>query len=818
MTLFRLIPAVLAAAVLWTSAVHAQGCGPSNPNCIVPTAPNGTSTNQAASTKFVQNAFAGGSSLALPNTQIFIGGLDGLVHAQVLSGAGDCTMSLANNGVATFTCTKTNGVNFGPFATGANAANLTGTVSVNRFNSGINASGSTYLNGSGTWSAPPSQSNAAQFGIVCDGVTDDGPAFITAFNALAGAPLILPAGTCRIATTAFYNKWLASGTGLLTQPGPKIIGQGRQVTNIEADVANGYAIAINPDWAAANKSLFVLTPGTAGSLASNTYNIVLTVSDPGGNEVFVAQPKTTGVVTGPNGSVAMTLQPVNTGYCYNIYIGTGTPANYATVSGTDAICRPAGAVVITAIGSAHAFPVNKLAIWQETAISDLSIINATATANASGVLWTRVGYSTMSNVYMRGLTGSGLVIPNWNGDGDGSFVVTIDKSKFQAITGWCINAGGNTLEFSNFTVSNSVFDLCGIEPSNMNVNFTMTAITNANPGVVTTASPHTLLFGDQIFIAGVTGMSLPSGLYRACGAVSGSTFSLCNLNGDNVNTTSLGAYTASSGTEQLSWRPPRMQANGNGASLSGAIAYTGLISNFINNGFTQNKNTSIYMTEAGTNDNSTLISNDFENTAGKAVYVASVVNLNMINNECLTTVGLGTTISCVQFGTGLNQGGAQNVTMDGWKIRSDVAGISANGFEQLKGAGGLIYKHTFTVKNAFWQNWVAAVKYFNFGGNSVPLFWARFDGKTGSTCTLADSFNISTCVRNSLGDYTLTFNNPSLDGNYTVSGIGQDIGVASGIMNMVSSSTTSINVRCLGLGGGVQDCNTVSVQGFGNPN
>lgn len=36
----------------------AQGCGPQNPNCIVPTAPFGTNNNQAASTAFVQAAIA----------------------------------------------------------------------------------------------------------------------------------------------------------------------------------------------------------------------------------------------------------------------------------------------------------------------------------------------------------------------------------------------------------------------------------------------------------------------------------------------------------------------------------------------------------------------------------------------------------------------------------------------------------------------------------------------------------------------------------------------------------------------------------------
>ncbi|RXH32006.1 hypothetical protein [Bradyrhizobium zhanjiangense] len=40
--------------------VQAQGCGPQNANCIVPTAPVGTSDNRAASTAFVQNQIASG--------------------------------------------------------------------------------------------------------------------------------------------------------------------------------------------------------------------------------------------------------------------------------------------------------------------------------------------------------------------------------------------------------------------------------------------------------------------------------------------------------------------------------------------------------------------------------------------------------------------------------------------------------------------------------------------------------------------------------------------------------------------------------------
>lgn len=48
------------------------GCGADNPNCIVPTAPNGDSSNRAASTAFVQGLLTGGASPQLANS-VFAG-------------------------------------------------------------------------------------------------------------------------------------------------------------------------------------------------------------------------------------------------------------------------------------------------------------------------------------------------------------------------------------------------------------------------------------------------------------------------------------------------------------------------------------------------------------------------------------------------------------------------------------------------------------------------------------------------------------------------------------------------------------------------
>jgi hypothetical protein len=46
----------------------AQGCGPQNPNCIVPTAPPGTNDNRAASTAFVEDAVSGVSGAPCTTT------------------------------------------------------------------------------------------------------------------------------------------------------------------------------------------------------------------------------------------------------------------------------------------------------------------------------------------------------------------------------------------------------------------------------------------------------------------------------------------------------------------------------------------------------------------------------------------------------------------------------------------------------------------------------------------------------------------------------------------------------------------------------
>lgn len=68
-------------------------------NTICPTAANGDSTNKCASTQFIQNAFAGGSSLALQSAYIFIGNASNIATPRLISGDG----TFSNLGVLTIT-------------------------------------------------------------------------------------------------------------------------------------------------------------------------------------------------------------------------------------------------------------------------------------------------------------------------------------------------------------------------------------------------------------------------------------------------------------------------------------------------------------------------------------------------------------------------------------------------------------------------------------------------------------------------------------------------------------------------------------------
>lgn len=108
------------------------------------------------------------------------------------------------------------------------------------------------------------------------------------------------------------------------------------------------------------------TPGTAGSLATNNYFIVVTASDTQNQyESRVYQVSGSLAVTGPNGSIAVTL-PALVGFTFNVYIGlTSSPANLGLaaagpttgpLTGQATQLAPNQTVIITGTGVAQVPP------------------------------------------------------------------------------------------------------------------------------------------------------------------------------------------------------------------------------------------------------------------------------------------------------------------------------------------------------------------------------------------------------------------------------------------------------------------------------
>src|SRR6516162_8970983 len=99
------------------------------------------------------------------------------------------------------------------------------------------------------------------------------------------------------------------------------------------------------------------------------------------------------------------------------------------------------------------------------------------------------------------------------------------------------------LEFGNFYIRFFSNGAPILEPPT-----TISAATNANPGVITDTA-HGYANGDWIFITGVVGMVQLNNDYFIVQSVTANTYTLTDLNGNAINTTLFGAY-ISGGTAQ----------------------------------------------------------------------------------------------------------------------------------------------------------------------------------------------------------------------------------------------------------------------------
>lgn len=65
---------------------------------------------------------------------------------------------------------------------------------------------------------------------------------------------------------------------------------------------------------------------------------------------------------------------------------------------------------------------------------------------------------------------------------------------------------------------------------------------------------------------------------------------------------------------------------------------------------------------------------------------------------------------------------------------------------------------------------------------SASKAWVNFDGKTGAVATVKSSFNVTSVVRNSLGNYTITFTTAFANASYAIAGCGVDPGAHIGLI------------------------------------
>jgi hypothetical protein len=102
--------------------------------------------------------------------------------------------------------------------------------------------------------------------------------------------------------------------------------------------------------------------------------------------------------------------------------------------------------------------------------------------------------------------------------------------------------------------------------------------------------------------------------------------------------------------------------------------------------------------------------------------------------------------------------------------------------------------------------------------------WVNF-GYVSSALTVRASFNVTSVVRNSTGDYTITFTNPLPDANYSVcfANIGYgatNVSITTVIKGVVGTGATNKTASALTIqtgssaSGGLLDCSDISVNIF----
>lgn len=334
----------------------------------------------AAQGPIVQPAGSGGSSTP--------GGTSGQSqynNGGVFAGytvGGDCTLVTSTGAIA---CLKTNGVSFGALATSTDAANLTGTVSVNRFNGGTNADSTHFLRGDGSWAVPAGGTGCVPPGAPNAILIDNGAGACpdSAATASAAGRIVTPAATT---TQAMFN--MPHGAA----PTSPVNGDVWTTTSGIFVRING--VTVGPLSSGGAPTVFTGNPGQPAAVSSSSVYTLEGLANSGVSSC------TCSIVVGPSGIVDMVVTGVGYnstdattlhGISWQLYAGTGTPPAFGT-----AVTGTCGTTSCTALGV-----TNQITFSPAPTASNLQI-PFTATWALTGqtpgtTVWVDLGAKGLSN-------------------------------------------------------------------------------------------------------------------------------------------------------------------------------------------------------------------------------------------------------------------------------------------------------------------------------------------------------------------------------------------------------------------------------------
>lgn len=138
---------------------------------------------------------------------------------------------------------------------------------------------------------------------------------------------------------------------------------------------------------------------------------------------------------------------------------------------------------------------------------------------------TQVGTGSLPAVITTASNGIAIGATPWGGGGFGLFDGWVDEPVIRL---------GIASYTANFTPPAAEYSTTGTK--------SITGITQASPGVVTTAVPHGFSNGDEVYIDGVTGMTEVNGKFFLIANVAADTFELQDRDGNNLDTSGYTAY------------------------------------------------------------------------------------------------------------------------------------------------------------------------------------------------------------------------------------------------------------------------------------